>query len=601
DFNYGAMENKGLNVFNAAYVLADPDTATDADYDLIAGIVAHEYFHNWSGDRVTCRDWFQLSLKEGFTVYRDQSFSADQGSAAVQRINDVRSLRSYQFPEDAGPLAHPVRPECYVEIGNFYTATVYNKGAEVIRMMATIAGAEAFRKGTDLYFARHDGQAVTCEDFVQSIETGAGIDLAQFRLWYSQAGTPRVAVALAHDAVAQTATLTLTQSLGPTPGQPTKAPMDIPFALAAFDPETGKCTAAQLARLQAPVTTLTMPNQIRAPILSLNRGFSAPVIVEAQRSAADLAFLAAHDDDPFARYEALQQLMLDTLLAAIKGAPLDPAPVIAAVADTLANPVLDAAFKAEAILLPTEAYIGDQMDCVDPDAIFAAREALRHQLGTALLPQWRAAQADPLGMSDDLSPQAKGARRLHGVALGYIQAAGAPNTATLAHAQFTQATNMTNRMNALFVLVNLHAPQREEALAAFFTHYQDKAPVIDKWFSAQAGSLRDDTFDTVVALRQHEGFALTSPNRVRALIGGFAGNQRMFHRLDGAGYALLADTIITLDPINPTTAAKLTPPLGKWRRFDTTRQALMQAQLERILATPHLSKDVFEQASKCLG
>lgn len=601
DFNAGAMENKGLNIFNSAYILADQDTATDMDYDNIAGVVAHEYFHNWSGDRVTCRDWFQLSLKEGFTVFRDQSFSADQGSAAVERINDVRNLRAFQFPEDAGPLAHPVRPESYVEIANFYTATVYNKGAEVIRMMATMLGADRFRKGTDLYFAQHDGQAVTCEDFVQAMEQGGGIDLSQFRLWYSQAGTPCVAVAMTHDAASQTATVKLTQSLAPTPGQPDKALMEIPFKLALFDPVTKARTEEQLVLLRARETVLHFPNQSQPPILSLNRGFSAPIIVDATQSPAELAFLAAHDDDPFARYEAIQRLMRDTLLTAIQFGQAEHAPVIAAVKDTLNNPVLDAAFKAEAVLLPSEAYIGDQMPVVDPEAIAKAREALRKDLGQTLAADWRTAYTDNAAHSYVYSPQAKGARRLRNVALGYIQASGAADADALAFDQFSAADNMTDRMAALSTLVNSAAPQRAEALVAFYARYQINANVIDKWFSTQAMSNRPDVLATVQALKTHSDFTLTNPNRVRSLIGAFTGNQRYFHAANGSGYTLLADTIIALDPINPQVAARLTPPLGRWRRFDAARQVLMRAALERILATPNLSKDVFEQASKCLN
>ena len=601
DFNFGAMENKGLNVFNSAYILAEPDTATDVDYDNIAGVVAHEYFHNWSGDRVTCRDWFQLSLKEGFTVFRDQSFSADQGSAAVQRINDVRMLRATQFPEDAGPLAHPIRPESYLEIGNFYTATIYNKGAEVIRMMATLLGPQRFRKGTDLYFELHDGQAVTCEDFVLAMEQGGDIDLTQFRLWYSQAGTPRVAVTLAHDAATQTATVTLRQSLAPTPGQPEKAPMLIPLRLALFDPVSATRTEEQLVELSASTTTLTFANHVAAPILSLNRGFSAPIIVEAERSAADLAFLSAHDDDPFARFEAMQQLMLDTLVAAVSTGRADHAAVIEAVKDTLVNPALDPAFKAEAILLPSESFIGDQMLVVDPEAIAKAREALRVALGKGLHTEWRTAYAQNAGGPYEYTPQAKGARRLHNVALGYIQASGVIDASTQAFAQFSAADNMTDRMAALGTLANSNADERVAALDIFYNRYKGNALVIDKWFSTQAMSSRADTVAAVTALKQHPDFSLNNPNRVRSLIGAFSGNQRYFHAADGAGYTLLTDTLIALDTINPQTAAKLTPPLGRWRRFDEGRQALMRAALERLLATPGLSKDVFEQASKSLG
>jgi aminopeptidase N len=601
DFNFGAMENKGLNVFNSRYILADPDTATDIDYDGVQGVVAHEYFHNWSGNRVTCRDWFQLSLKEGFTVFRDQCFSADQGSAAVKRIEDVRLLRAAQFPEDSGPLAHPVRPESYMEIGNFYTATIYNKGAEVIRMMHTILGAEKFRAGSDLYFARHDGQAVTCEDFVCAMEDASGSDLTSFRRWYAQAGTPKIRAELDHDAASGIATLHLAQQTPDTPGQTNKAPMPIPLRIALFDGATGTSRGEQLVTLEDASAALTFAGHSTPPILSINRDFSAPVIVETNRSLSDLAFLAQHDDDHFARYEAMQQVMLDTLVAAVAGAPADHGPVIAAVRDTLAEEGLEPAFVAEAVLLPSEAFIGDQMLIVDPQAINRAREALRVALGTALLPQWRTLYAKHEAGAYVYSPAAKGARRLRNVALGYITASGADDAGALAFAQFEATDNMTDRLAALGTLAGGDAAERPLALARFYDRYRDNALVIDKWFSTQAFSGRADTLAAVRLLEAHPDFTLNNPNRVRALVGAFSGNQNVFHDLSGDGYRILSDTIIALDPINPQTAAKLTPPLGRWRRFDEARQVLMKAELERIIACPALSKDVYEQASKSLA
>ena len=384
DFNFGAMENKSLNVFNSRYVLADAETATDFDYDNVAGVVAHEYFHNWSGNRITCRDWFQLSLKEGFTVFRDQVFSADHGSPAVKRIEDVRALRAGQFPEDSGPLAHPIRPESYIEIANFYTSTIYNKGAEVIRMMHTLVGAERFRKGTDLYFARHDGEAATCENFITCIEEGAGIDLTQFRHWYALAGTPRITARVAHDAASGAVRLTLTQHVPDTPGQTAKPPMMIPLRFALFDRSAGGHRGEELHVMTEATSTLNFSGFSAPPVLSINRGFAAPVIIDADRSADDLAFLSAHDDDPFGRYEAMQQLMLDTLVAAASGNDVSHAPVIEAVRKTLENNALEEALIGEAVLLPSEAFIGDQMLVVDPDAIRSAREALRTELGSAL-------------------------------------------------------------------------------------------------------------------------------------------------------------------------------------------------------------------------
>ena len=602
DFNFGAMENKGLNIFNSRYILADPETATDADFDAVAAVVAHEYFHNWSGNRVTCRDWFQLSLKEGFTVFRDQSFSADQGSAAVKRIEDVRALRAAQFPEDAGPLAHPIRPEAYMEISNFYTATVYNKGAEVIRMLATILGPRDFRAGCDLYFTRNDGTAATCEDFVAAMEDASGKDLSRFRLWYSQAGTPRVRAALDWEAPGGRARLKLAQDVPPTPGQPAKQPMPIPLKVSLFGELSGESFGGErLVLLEEAHQEVLFEGVDERPVLSINRGFSAPIIVETDRSAADLAFLSGHDDDPFARYEAMQQLMLDTLVCAVSTGEADHDPVIEAVARTLGNNALDRAFIAEAVLLPTEAFIGDQMLVVDPEAIRRERDALRIALGRALIDEWRAAYAASKADRFEYSPAAKGARRLRTVALGYIAAAGAADAPALAFAQYRRADNMTDRQGALGVLANGTAPEREQALADFHARYHDDALVLDKWFTTQALSTRDDTAEVVEALAGHPDFTLANPNRLRALVGAFTANQRAFHDASGRGYRFLADMVIAVDRLNPQTAAKLVPPLGRWRRFDVARAGLMKAELERILATAGLSKDVFEQASKSLA
>ncbi|HEY1125655.1 MAG TPA: aminopeptidase N [Sphingobium sp.] len=601
DFNFGAMENKGLNIFNTRYVLADPETATDPDYDAIEAVVAHEYFHNWSGDRVTCRDWFQLSLKEGFTVYRDQEFSADMGSRPVKRIEDVKMLRAAQFQEDAGPLAHPVRPESYMEISNFYTATVYNKGAELIRMMALLLGPERFRKGTDLYFDRHDGQAVTCEDFVKAMEDGGGIDLQQFRLWYSQAGTPRISVKQSHDPESGEVTLILSQSVPPTPGQDAKAPMTIPLKLALFDVDSGASRGEELLVLSEAETRVSRPGFAKAPILSINRGFSAPVVVSAERGHDELAFLSAHDDDPFSRFEAMQQLMINVLLGAISGGPLDSAPVIEAVRNTIADATLDRAFVAEAVKLPSEAYLGDQMGLVDPDAIHGARDALQGEIGRALETEWRALHHETARNGFSLSYDARSARRLRGVALSYLVASGAADGPAIALEQFDRADNMTERQAALGVLANGRSPERDKALAAFHERYAGNALVIDKWFTTQAVGFHPDTVEIVEALSGHADFTLNNPNRARSLWGAFAANQWAFNRADGKGYALLADTIIALDKLNPQTAARLVPPLGRWKRFDEARAAQMRTALERIVATPGLSKDVMEQASKSLA
>ena len=598
DFNFGAMENKGLNVFNSRYILADPDTATDYDYDAIAAVVAHEYFHNWSGNRVTCRDWFQLSLKEGFTVYRDQQFSADQGSAAVKRIEDVRGLRASQFPEDSGPLAHPIRPESYQEIGNFYTATIYSKGAEVIRMMATILGPQRFRMGSDLYFDRFDGTAATCEDFVQCMEAGGGVDLTQFRLWYGQAGTPRVSASLETDD--GRTTLRLAQHVPPTPGQPDKLPMVLPLCLQLFGAQTGRpLIKERLHMLDSAAETVVFEGLAERPILSINRGFSAPVIIESDRSAADLAFLSAHDDDPFARYEATQQLMLDTLVAATVEGRADHEPVIQAVSATLTDPDLDPAFVAEAVLLPSEAFIGDQLATVDPDAIHRARENLRRELGRRLDGQWRDKYDGPRS-TYAYNPVAKGLRRIRNVALGYITASGGGDAAKLAFTQFEASDNMTDRNGALGTLANGDSNERVAALDIFYNRYADNALVLDKWFQTQALSSRDDTGAAVAELLNHPDFSLTNPNRARSLIGAFSINQRAFHAADGSGYRLLADQLLLLDAINAQTAAKLLPPLGRWRRYDAARAGLMKGQLERIVGASGVSKDLFEQASKSL-
>jgi len=601
DFNFGAMENKGLNIFNSRYVLADTATATDADFDAVAGVVAHEYFHNWSGNRVTCRDWFQLSLKEGFTVFRDQSFSADIGSAAVKRIDDVRLLRAVQFPEDSGPLAHPVRPDSYMEITNFYTATVYNKGAELIRMMKTILGEEQFRAGADLYFDRHDGQAVTCEDFVKAMEDASGVDLSRFRLWYQQAGTPKVTARLDHDVQAGTATLHLSQAVPPTPEQPAKQPMPIPLRTALVGAESGaELGGERLIRLDEETASITFPGIDEPPLLSINRGFSAPVIVEAARRPGELERLAQSDSDPFARYEAMQELMLRVLIAGAKGEPADPAPVIEAIRGTLASNALDSAFKGEALTMPSESLIGDRMESVDPDAIHAARDALRAAVGQALVRELGEAQrAQAPGA--DLSPGAKGIRRLKTVALALLTAGDPAAGAALAKAQYQAADNMTDRQGALGVLVSLEAPERVEALADFYERYRHDTLVIDKWFGLQAAAQRGDTLDQVRRLASHPDFTLANPNRARALVGSFAMNQWAFHRAGGEGYRFVADLILRIDRLNPQVAARLVPPLGRWRRFAEDRASLMRGELERIVAAPGLSKDVYEQASKSLA
>ena len=597
DFNMGAMENKGLNIFNTRYVLADPETATDGDYDAVEGVIAHEYFHNWSGNRVTCRDWFQLSLKEGFTVLRDQLFSADMGSEAVKRIEDVRILRAAQFPEDSGPLAHPIRPDSYQEISNFYTATVYNKGAEVIRMMRTLAGPERFRQGCDLYFARHDGEAATCEDFIKAMEDGAGIDLAQFRLWYSQAGTPRVDVRLEQDG--DVAVLHLAQHVPPTPGQTEKLPMPIPLRLALFDPETGIHGGEQLVVLDKVGDAFRFPGHARPPILSINRGFSAPVAISREVPAAELVFLAARDDDPFARYEAMQALAVQHLAG--DGDAVGRDAIGQALGAILADTALDDLMRGELMMLPAVSYLMEQMLAADPGALHGAREGLKAWLGTHLKPELvglhERASAVPYG----LDAAARGARKVKTQALVYLAPADPALAASMAAAQYRAADNMTDRQGALMVLAGLDGPEREELLADFKARYEGNALVIDKWFSLQSTSLHPQVLDHVRALADHPDFTLRNPNRVRALYMGLAGNPAGFHAASGEGYRMIADLILELDPINAQTAARFVPALGRWRRIEPARAGLMRGQLERIAAAPALSRDTFEQVSRSLG
>ncbi|MBC2664664.1 aminopeptidase N [Novosphingobium flavum] len=609
DFNMGAMENKGLNVFNTRYVLADPETATDGDYDAVEGVIGHEYFHNWSGNRITCRDWFQLSLKEGFTVLRDQMFSAAMGSEPVKRIEDVRVLRAAQFPEDSGPLAHPIRPDSYQEISNFYTATVYNKGAEVIRMMRSMAnfgaGADRFRKGTDLYFDRHDGEAATCEDFVKAIEDGAGLDLTRFRLWYSQAGTPRVTARLAHEG--DVATLHLTQEVPLTPGQASKQPMPIPLRLALFDRASGKHGGEQLVVLDQAEASFTFPGHAEAPVLSLNRGFSAPVAIDAATSQEDLVFLAAHDDDPFARYEALQSLIVRHLVAAAAEELSDDErftgrhAIASAIAAVLDDTALDDLMRGELLILPGEGYLAEQFAQADPTAIRREREGLKGWLAQALLARFTALHDRASAVPFSLEAAARGARKVKTQALVYL-AAGAPEEAARrAAAQYDAADNMTDRQGALMTLCGLDTPGRAEKLADFHARYAGNALVIDKWFSLQAGSLHGDALAHVKALADHPDFTLGNPNRVRSLYMAFAANPAAFHDPSGEGYRIIADLILALDPINAQTAARFVPSLGRWRRIEPARAAMMRAELERIAAAPSLSRDTFEQVTRSLG
>ncbi|HVE20428.1 MAG TPA: aminopeptidase N [Acidocella sp.] len=602
DFNAGAMENKGLNIFNTAYVLASADTATDADFQNVERVIAHEYFHNWTGDRVTCRDWFQLSLKEGLTVFRDQEYMADQFSAAVKRISDVRLLRATQFRDDAGPLAHPVRPASYLEINNFYTTTIYEKGAEVVRMYRTLIGREAFRKGIDIYIARHDNSAATVEDFFDAMQAASPVPLQQIMRWYDQAGTPEITFDEAYDAAARRFTLTLRQQTKPTPGQDEKAPFLIPVAMALLD-EKGAEQHAETLRLTAPEQSFVFENIAARPVPSLFRNFSAPVKLKGQ-GRERLAFLAAKDTDPFNRWDALQQYATIVLLEAVKRQQmgqefaLDQG-LLEAIAATLRDAARDPAFAAEALLLPGESLLADAMDVVDPDAIHDVREAARKGLGLALQTEFAAAYAAfSENEAGDVSGPAMARRAMKNTALGYLSAAGDNLRAS---AQFKSSANMTDRLAALANLAEVADEPRDEAFAAFYATWKGNALVLDKWFAVQARAGAPDTLARVQALTRHADFDLRNPNRVRALVGAFTGNQAKFHAASGAGYRVLTDTIIALDTINPQIAARLVTAMGSWRRYDGARRELMKAELERILARETLSHNTYEMASKSLA
>ncbi|GAB6140416.1 aminopeptidase N [Methylosoma difficile] len=615
-FNMGAMENKGLNIFNTKFVLARPDTATDADYEHIEGVIAHEYFHNWTGNRITCRDWFQLSLKEGFTVFRDQEFTGDRTSKAVKRIEDVNMLRTRQFAEDAGPLAHPVRPDAYIEINNFYTVTVYEKGAEVVRMIRTLVGNEGFRKGSDLYFDRHDGQAVTCEDFVNAMETANGIDLSQFRRWYSQAGTPVLTVKHTYDAEQKTLTLTIRQHCPPTPGQASKEPLHIPVNVGLLYPD-GSAAPCQLAGSEArPEVTLhvteaeqdfVFENLTAQPVVSLLRGFSAPVKLVMPHSLEELAFLLSHDSDTFNRWEAGQQLAAQVILSLVsdyqQNRPLVlPGILVDAIAQVLAQDWQDLSYFALLLGLPSETYLAEMMEVVDVEAIHKAREfvitGLAKKLENPLRSLYTQNHRDESGQFD---AGAIGRRRIKNICLSYLGRLNDIESQQWAKQQLNSAKNMTDQLAALAVIVNNQHPFKQGCLTAFYQQWENEALVIDKWFALQASSPSPDAFATVKTLLAHPAFSLTTPNRVRSLIGAFSqGNPLHFHAADGQGYAFLAEQIIALNTLNPQVASRMVSALTSWRRHDTNRQLLMKKQLERIMATENISKDVYEVASKSL-
>jgi len=618
DFNMGAMENKGLNVFNDKYVLASPETATDADYTNIEAIIAHEYFHNWTGNRITCRDWFQLCLKEGLTVFRDQEFTADERSRVVARIGDIRVLRAHQFVEDAGPLAHPVRPDTYREINNFYTATVYEKGAEVVRMIKTLLGADKFREGMDLYFARHDGEAATIEQFVQCFAEASGRDLTQFMHWYSQAGTPEVIATGIYDATAKTYRLELAQALSPTPGQPTKEPMVIPLGAGLVGrngedvplvPADGRKIERGVIVLDKPQDTYVFTGIEAAPALSLNREFSAPIKLTANLPSDDLRRLAASDSDPFNRWQAVQTLATALLVGNVARLRAGQEPdadegLLDALAAILSDETLEPAFIAEALVLPSEADMAREIGRdVDPDSIFQARTGLRALMGlhlnARLAETYRA-----MRVSGPYSPNAEaaGRRALRNVCLDLMAATGEPHAIGLAAAQYEAADNMTDRMAALATLNQHEGKARDTAMNDFYNRFEGDPLVVDKWFMLQAVAPGADTLERVKALTAHPAFSMTNPNRVRSLIGSFAqGNQSGFNRADGAGYEFLADTILELDAANPQVASRMATAFRSWRALESVRQAKARAAVRRIADHPSLSRDVSDIVQRALG
>jgi aminopeptidase N len=629
DFNMGAMENKGLNIFNTKYVLANPRIATDTDYAGIESVVGHEYFHNWTGNRVTCRDWFQLSLKEGLTVFRDQEFSADMigsdSGRAVKRIEDVRVLRQAQFPEDAGPMAHPVRPDSYVEINNFYTVTIYEKGSEVVRMMQTLLGREGFRKGMDLYFQRHDGQAVECDDFRAAMADANHRDLSQFERWYSQAGTPRVKVETRYDQIAESYMITLTQSCTPTPGQAKKQPFHIPVAVGLLDGngrdlplhmegvEGGKDGAltTMVLELTEPSQTFHFTHVLEQPVPSVLRDFSAPVTLDIDYTDAELAFLMAHDSDAFNRWEAGQRLAMRRMLTLAEAVQKDNALSDAELAEsvlsqayraTLNDTALDPAFRELALTLPSETVVAEQMEVIDPHAIHAVRQFLRRSMAQALRLDWQVAYQSnrtPGNYSPD--PVSTGKRGLKNLALSYLVETDAADAHLFAQTQYDNANNMTDRIAALSALVNSNAPGKEEALERFYEEFEQEALVVDKWFTLQAMA-RTTSVDAVRELMTHPAFTLKNPNRARSLIFSFCnGNPSQFHAIDGSGYIFWAEQVIALNAINPQVAARLARSLDRWRKYAPALQAKMQAALKRVAQTKSLSKDVLEVVTKSLS
>lgn len=627
DFNMGAMENKSLNIFNSKLVLASPETASDADYAAILGVIGHEYFHNWTGNRVTCRDWFQLSLKEGLTVFRDQEFSSDMGSRTVKRIADVSKLRNYQFPQDAGPMAHPVRPHSYIKMDNFYTVTVYEKGAEVVRMYKTLLGTQGFRKGMDLYFKRHDGQAVTCEDFFAAMKDANGVDFANFLLWYSQAGTPVVKVTSSYNAEAHTFSLKFSQEVPPTPGQPVKEPMFIPVAVGLLD-SSGKDmilssvyhngTLQSVASNNQPVlsTVLRVTKKeeefvfcdiFERPIPSLLRGYSAPVRLESDLSDSDLFFLLAHDSDEFNRWESGQVLARKLMLSLVadfqQSKPLTLNPkFVQGLKSILCDPSLDKEFIAKAITLPGEGEIMDMMEVADPDAVHAVRTFIRKELASQLKSEFLSTVENNRSSEEYVfdHPNMSG-RALKNTALAYLGSLEDTEITELALHEYKTATNMTDQFAALSAISQKPGKTRDDVLADFYTKWQHNYLVVNKWFALQAMSNIPGNVENVRKLLNHPAFDLRNPNKVYSLIGGFCGSPVNFHAKDGSGYKFLGEIVLQLDKLNPQVASRMVSAFSRWRRFDESRQTLAKQQLETIMSANGLSENVFEIALKSLA
>ena len=611
DFNMGAMENKGLNIFNSKYVLSTPETATDQDYLGIEGVIGHEYFHNWTGNRVTCRDWFQLSLKEGLTVFRDQEFSADMNSRSVQRIDDVRILKNFQFKEDAGPMAHSVRPDSYQEINNFYTATVYNKGAEVIRMMHTILGPQRFRQGMDLYFARHDGQAVTCDDFVAAMSDASDIDLEQFKNWYGQAGTPVLQVKGEWVEADEEYRLLIRQSCPDTPEQTEKEPFHMPIIVGLvgasgddlLDDQQGPVVLQLYEREQL----FSFQNIKEKPVVSFLRDFSAPVKVESFQSRQELSLLIRADSNLFNRWDAATRLASEVILEVAEKLQNNCNPVIEelyldSVSRSLTGKTEDTALLALSLQLPSETTLAQEVDTVDPDALHNARQLVKRELARRNTKQFvDLFHANQETGAYTITPEAIGKRSLKNISLSYLMSLDPLpiEILNLCYAQYQQATNMTDTIAALTCLANKDNVTRKDALADFYKKWINDPLVLDKWFIIQAMSPLENTLDNVKQLTENASFSISNPNKVRSLIGAFcSGNHVRFHEKSGAGYRFLADKIAQLNAINPQIAARLVPPLINWRRYDTERQKLMLTELDRILAIKDLSSNVYEIVSK---